>query len=77
MGGVTGALGSVAISTGSSTQLELPDASIDYVFVDPPFGANIPYADLAILVESWHGVRTNAAEEAVMGHAARFVADAL
>lgn len=65
--------GSVAISTGSSTRLELPDASMDYVFVDPPFGANIPYSDLAILVESWHGVRTNAAEEAVMGRAARFV----
>lgn len=61
------------MSTGSSTRLELPDACIDYVFVDPPFGANIPYSDLAILVESWHGVRTNAAEEAVMGRAARFV----
>lgn len=66
-------MGSVAISTGSSTRLDLPDACIDYVFVDPPFGANIPYSDLAILVESWHGVRTNAAEEAVMGRAARFV----
>jgi hypothetical protein len=66
-------VGSVAISTGSSTRLELPDESVDYVFVDPPFGANIPYSDLAILVESWHGVRTNAVEEAVMGRAARFV----
>lgn len=63
----------VAISTSSSTQLMLPDDCIDYVFVDPPFGANIPYSDLAILVESWHGVRTNPAEEAVMGRAARFV----
>lgn len=66
-------LGSVAISTGSSTHLGLPNDSVDYVFVDPPFGANIPYSDLAILVESWHGVRTNPAEEAVMGRAARFV----
>ncbi|MGH9225508.1 MAG: hypothetical protein ACRD2W_17375 [Acidimicrobiales bacterium] len=66
-------LGNVAISTGSSTSLGLPDGSIDYVFVDPPFGANIPYADLAILVESWHGVRTDSTQEAVMGRAARFV----
>jgi hypothetical protein len=66
-------VGSIAISTGSSTHLDLPDESIDYVFVDPPFGANIPYSDLAILTESWHGVFTNPAEEAVMGRAARFV----
>jgi predicted RNA methylase len=65
--------GQVVISTGSSTRLELPDASIDYVFVDPPFGSNIPYADLAIPVEAWHRVRTNAVEEAVTGRAARFV----
>jgi DNA methylase len=61
------------ISTGSSTSLDLPDGSVDYIFVDPPFGANIPYSDLAILVESWHGVLTNSAEEAVIGRAARFV----
>jgi hypothetical protein len=66
-------VGNVAISTGSSTRLRLPDTTIDYIFVDPPFGANIPYADLAILVESWHGVLTNTAEEAVMARAARFV----
>ena len=66
-------LGGVAISTGSSTSIGLPNASVDYVFVDPPFGANIPYADLAILVESWHGVRTDSTQEAVMGRAARFV----
>jgi len=66
-------LGQVAISTGSSTTIALPTASVDYVFVDPPFGSNIPYADLAIPVESWHGVRTDSAEEAVVGKAARFV----
>ena len=61
----------MVISTGSSTTLGLADSSIDYVFVDPPFGANIPYSDLAILVEAWHGVRTNFAEEAVTGRARR------
>jgi hypothetical protein len=66
-------LGQTLINTGSSTSLELEDQSIDYVFVDPPFGANIPYADLAIVIESWHGVRTDSTQEAVMGKAARFV----
>lgn len=66
-------LSSVAISTASSTRSDLAAATIDYVFVDPPFGANIPYADLAIIVESWHGVLTNAADEAVVAHAPRFV----
>lgn len=66
-------LGSVAISTGSSTRLELADASVDYIFADPPFGANIPYADLAILVGSWHRVLSNTAEEAVIARAPRFV----
>jgi hypothetical protein len=64
-------LGTVSIATSSATQLGLPDASVDYVFVDPPFGANIPYSDLSILVESWHRVRTDPGEEAVMASAAR------
>jgi hypothetical protein len=61
-------LGQVTISTGSSTALDLPDASIDYVFVDPPFGANIYYADLAYLVEAWHRVYTSSSEEAIENH---------
>src|SRR5581483_2846979 len=55
----------VRIATASSTQLDVPDESIDYVFVDPPFGANIPYADLALVVEHWHGVITTTEQEAV------------
>lgn len=58
-------LGQVAISTGSSTSLDIPDDSIDYVFVDPPFGANIYYADLAYLVEAWHGVYSRSSDEAI------------
>jgi hypothetical protein len=63
----------VVISTGSSTRLGLAEATVDYIFVDPPFGANIPYADLAFPIDSWHGVLTNAAEEAIMTRAARFI----
>jgi hypothetical protein len=46
--------------------LQLPDASIDYVFTDPPFGENIYYADLNFLVESWHAVTTDAKPEAII-----------
>lgn len=58
-------LGKVMMSTSSSTALAVPDDSIDYVFVDPPFGANIYYADLAYLVEAWHGVYTSSVDEAI------------
>ena len=27
---------------------------VDYIFVDPPFGENIYYADLAQMIEAWH-----------------------
>jgi len=60
----TGQAGNVMITTGSSTDMPVPDSSVDYVFVDPPFGQNIPYSDLALVVEQWHGVTTQVAEEA-------------
>jgi DNA modification methylase len=40
--------------------------SIDYIFTDPPFGENIYYSDLNILVETWHGVRTAPTTEAII-----------
>jgi hypothetical protein len=58
-------LGKVMMSTGSSAAIDVPDDSIDYVFVDPPFGANIYYADLAYLIEAWHGVYTRSVDEAI------------
>ena len=59
--------GHTCVAAGSLTNLSgLPDNAIDYVFTDPPFGENIYYADLNFLVESWHGVLTNAAPEAVV-----------
>lgn len=60
--GVSGA----AINTGTAAHLPLADGSIDYIFTDPPFGENIYYADLNFLVESWHGVTTDAKPEAII-----------
>lgn len=58
--------GVAAITTGTATALPIPDNSIDYVFTDPPFGENIYYADLNVLVESWHGVTTDPTPEAII-----------
>lgn len=56
------------ISTGTAEKLPLSDASVDYIFTDPPFGENIYYADLNFVVESWHGVTTDAEPEAIIDH---------
>ena len=53
------------VSTNSSTQEVLPDSSIDYIFVDPPFGANINYSELSFLWEAWLRVFTNNSKEAI------------
>lgn len=44
----------------------MPDASVDYIFTDPPFGENIYYSDLNTLVEVWHAVMTNSETEAIV-----------
>lgn len=43
----------------------LADNSIDYIFTDPPFGANIMYSELNFIQESWLKVKTNNKEEAI------------
>ncbi|KHT46326.1 DNA methylase [Alteromonas marina] len=49
-----------AIGTGSTSSLSgIPDNSVDYLFFDPPFGANIAYSELNFIQESWLGVVTN------------------
>ena len=46
----------------------LPNESVDYIFVDPPFGSNISYSDLNFLWESWLKVLTNNEKEAIESH---------
>ena len=57
------------ISTSSTTKLNIPDNSIDYIFTDPPFGANLNYAELSFLWEAWLGVTTNSKFEAIVNPA--------
>lgn len=56
----------VIVSTGSSTMLNIPDDSVDYVFVDPPFGANLNYSELSFIWETWLKVVTNNTQEAII-----------
>ncbi len=59
--------GRCVVRTGSATDLRfLPDDSIDFIFTDPPFGANINYSEMNFLWEAWFGVFTDALEEAIV-----------
>jgi len=49
----------------STTDLRIPSNSIDYLFIDPPFGANINYSELNFIWEAWLGVQTQIASEAI------------
>lgn len=54
------------IYTNSATNIEnISDASVDYIFTDPPFGANIMYSELNYLWEVWLKVKTNNKTEAI------------
>jgi hypothetical protein len=59
--------GRAFVNTGTATNLAfLPDESVDFIFTDPPFGANINYSDMNVLWESWLGDFTNTEPEAIM-----------
>ncbi len=54
------------ISTQSSDHWQLPPNCLDYIFLDPPFGANIMYSELNFLWESWLRCLTNVNREALV-----------
>ena len=53
------------VFTSSTEATMLPDASLDYLFFDPPFGSNLMYSELNYLWESWLKVWTNNKSEAI------------
>jgi len=59
----------VDVVNASSTVLDLPDGSVQYVFTDPPFGDYIPYAEINQLNEAWLGTMTRQAEEIIISPA--------
>ena len=61
--------GNSSISINSATSItNLASSSIDYIFTDPPFGANIMYSELSSIWEGWIKVQTNTKEEAIINN---------
>ncbi len=56
----------VTYELASAEAIPLPDASVDYVFTDPPFGSNLFYADMALFQEAWLEGFTDVTKEAVV-----------
>jgi len=53
------------VSTQSSERLNVLHNSLDYIFVDPPFGSNLNYSELSFPWECWMKVRTDNVPEAI------------
>ena len=64
-----GRKGVVKVIHESSCRVHLPDGTVDYAFTDPPFGGNIPYAEVNFINEAWLGRQTDRAEEIVVSNA--------
>ena len=61
----------VLFGTNSSEYIGIRENTIDYIFVDPPFGANLMYSELNFLWEAWLGVFTDNKPEAVINNTQR------
>jgi len=53
------------ITCQSTESIKLQDSSVDYMFVDPPFGSNLNYSELSYAWEAWLKVFTNNKPEAI------------
>ena len=59
--------GENCVTTQSSTSLpQITNDTIDYIFIDPPFGQNIMYSELNFLWEAWLKVKTQNQNEAII-----------
>ena len=59
-----------AIACTSTTGFNsLRSNSFDYIFIDPPFGANLNYSELNTFWEAWLATKTNFAPEAIVNPA--------
>ena len=56
----------VTYQRAGAESLPLDDHSVDYVFTDPPFGANIFYSDMNLFQEAWLSEFTDPDKEAVI-----------
>ena len=57
------------VTTQTSGKLSgIPSGTVDYIFVDPPFGENFQYAELNSFTEAWLRVKTDTATDSVMNY---------
>jgi transposase-like protein len=63
---IHGRKGKVIVRQQSSCKVDLPDGGVDYVFTDPPFGGNIPYAEINFINEAWLDDYTDRKEEIIV-----------
>lgn len=68
---IHGSKGRVEVQQQSSCRVDLPDQNIDYVFTDPPFGGNIPYAEVNFLNEAWLDCYTDRTDEVIVSPSQR------
>jgi len=64
-------MNSALISCQNLSGFRIADAVVDYIFLDPPFGANLMYSELNFLWESWLQVFTNNQPEAIINKTQR------
>ncbi len=43
----------IRVMQGTATAVDLPDASVDYIYTDPPYGKKINYLDLSVMWNAW------------------------
>lgn len=55
----------LSVSSANDVGLSSNDGTLDYVFIDPPFGANLNYSELSFIWESWFRVVTDNKPEAI------------
>ncbi len=68
--------GRCVVNTGSATHISvLPDNSVDLIFTDPPFGANINYSEMNVIWEAWLKDFTDVKNEAIVNRSQKKDAD--
>ena len=54
-----------SLESASLESTSVNDSALDYIFLDPPFGANLNYSELNLIWETWLRVITNNKPEAI------------
>lgn len=56
----------IRIIQADAKKIDLPDNSVDYVFIDPPYGGMVPYAELNLFYSAWLHEKEDLDEEIII-----------